>query len=277
MGQLRLYVRKQPRQIPPFAKHLPNIVLPTDVVREVSLVALVAHDASENQIEVINAQHSGVQGAHHRHDVQQHVKLIDGAVEAEEEDRHGEDHLDDGHRKLEGYPAPDEEAAVAEGVRRAEEQVPQEHDEVPVIVIADAAAGEHAVVVALQDARVAGVAVPGAGRREALADRAQPPPVRHRRGAHRHYAPADAGVAQHRVREVTYDIQHDEATEDEVELVRQVLVPVQSRQYYPQSEPVHERRYGQHEGHRQQIADSPRPHFFPDYHRRAFACSRNYI
>lgn len=73
---------------------------------------------------MINAQHPSVQSPHCRHDIQQQVELIHGAIEAEEEDRHGEDHLDDRHGELEGYPAPDEEAAVGEGVRCAQEQVP---------------------------------------------------------------------------------------------------------------------------------------------------------
>lgn len=113
---------------------------------------------------MINAQHSGVQSTHCRYNVQQQVELIDRAVKAKKEDRDGKDHLDDGHRELEGCPAPDEEAAVEEGVRRAEEQIPQEHDEVSVIVVAHAASGEHAVVIPLQDADVAGVAVPGSRR-----------------------------------------------------------------------------------------------------------------
>lgn len=113
---------------------------------------------------MINAQHSSIQSTHCRHDVQQQVELIDRAVEAEEEDRDGKDHLDDGHRELEGRSGPDEEAAVAEGVSRTEEQIPQEHDEVSVIVIAHAASGEHAVMIPLEDAGVAGVAVPGSRR-----------------------------------------------------------------------------------------------------------------
>jgi len=90
--------------------------------------------------------------------------LVDGAVEAKEEDRHGKDHLDDRHWKLEGYPSPDEDAAVAEGVRHAEKQVQQEHDEVPVIVVTHATAGEHAVVIALENASVTDIAVPRAWR-----------------------------------------------------------------------------------------------------------------
>lgn len=113
---------------------------------------------------MINAQHSGVQSTHCGYNVQQQVELIDGAVKTEEEDRDGEDHLDDGHWKLEGHPAPDEEVAVEEGVRRAEEQIPEEHDEVTVIVITHAASGEDAVMITLQDADVAGVAMPGSRR-----------------------------------------------------------------------------------------------------------------
>jgi len=98
-----------------------------------------------------------------------------------------------------------------------------------VIVVAHAAPGEHAVVVPLQDAGVAGIAVPGSRRRQALAGGAQSPPVRDCRRAYRNYAPLCAGVAQHRVREVTYDVKHDEITEDEVEGVRQNVVLVQRR------------------------------------------------
>lgn len=178
---------------------------------------------------MINAQHCGIQGTHCRHDVQQQVELIDGAVKAEEEDRYGKDHLNDRHRELEGRSGPDEETAVGEGVPRAEEQVPQKHDEVSVIVMAHAAPGEHAVVIPLEDAGVAGIAVPGSRRRQGLAGGAQPPSVRNCRRAYRHYAPLGAGVAQHRVREVTYDVKHDEITEDEVEGVRQNIVLVQRR------------------------------------------------
>lgn len=136
------------------------------------------------------------------------------------------------------------------------------------IVVAHAAAGEHAVMVALEDAGVADVAVPGARRRQAFAGSAQPPPIGRLRRAHRHDAAAGAGVAQHREREVTNDVEHDEAAEGEVNRVRQAHVPVQPRQDYPQAEPVHERRDRQDEDHRQQIADGPRPHLPPDSHHR---------
>lgn len=121
--------------------------------------------------------------------------MIDGTVKTEKEDRHGKDHLNDRHREFEGCSGPDEKTAVGEGIRRAEEQIPQKHDEVSVIVIAHAASGEHAMVIPLQDASVADIAVPGSRRREALADGTQPPSVRGFRRAYRHYVPLDAGVA----------------------------------------------------------------------------------
>lgn len=84
------------------------------------------------------------------------------------------------------------------------------------IVVAHTATGEDAVVVALQYTGVAGLAVPRARRRQALARGAQSPSALGPGRAHRHHASAGAGLAQHRVREVTHNVQHNEITQDEV-------------------------------------------------------------
>lgn len=97
------------------------------------------------------------------------------------------------------------------------------------IVVAYAASSEHTMVIPLEDAGVTGVAVPRTRRRQALACRAQPPSIRGLRRAHRYYAPPCAGIAHHRIREITYDIQHDKSAENEVERVQQTRVLVQFR------------------------------------------------
>lgn len=155
---------------------------------------------------MIKTQHTSVQSTHCRHDVQQQVELINGVVKAKEEDGYRKNHLNDRHRELKGHSAPDEVTAVKEGVGCPQEQVPQKHDKVSVIVVADAATGKHTVVIPLKDAGVAGGAVPGSRRRQGLADGAQPPAVRGSRRAHRHYAPLGAGVAEHGIRKITYDV-----------------------------------------------------------------------
>ena len=65
--------------------------------------------------------------------------------------------------------ASDEDEVEHGRVERAQRQVGQEQQEVAQVVVAHAAAGEGAVVVAAQDARPAGGAVPGARRRSGLA------------------------------------------------------------------------------------------------------------
>jgi len=107
------------------------------------------------------------------------------------------------------------------------------------IVVAYATSSEHAMVIPFEDTGVTGVAVPRARRRQALANRAQPPSVRNLRRAHGYYVPPSAGIVHHRIREITHDIQHNKSAENEMEHIRQARILVQFRQHYPQSVPVH--------------------------------------
>lgn len=218
-------------------------------------------------MKVVDAEYSGEAHAYYGDYVQHEIELFYRRIKAEDEDRQRKDYLHYRHGKIKFYPAPDEVIVVNKGVGRGDEEIEDEHEKVTMIVVPDAAAGEDAVVVALQDASVAGRTVPGARRRQSFAGRAQPPAVLSLRCLGGHHRPPRARVAQHGVREIPDDVHHQEVAEDEVTNVGQAASLVQLRQNHPQLEPVDERHDRQHERHRRQVAQRPGQNFFSDYHR----------
>ena len=103
------------------------------------------------------------------------VKLEPGGVHPRDQHHHGEDELEDllpaDAAELRG----EEEGVEVAAVEDAEPHVEEEEAKVAVVAVADAVADKHAVVLSLEDADVANVAVPGARRCHRLAGSAKVP------------------------------------------------------------------------------------------------------
>ena len=109
--------------------------------------------------------------------------------------------------------------------------VEKHNDEVPLVGVADAAAGECAVVISLQHARAAGMAVVGARRGVALTHTAEPPPLLEDGGQH---DTPDTGLCRHHHHDVAHHIEVNEQCSCDVSVVHNVTVVetvVQKRQH----------------------------------------------
>jgi len=180
------------------------------------------------------------------------IRVLEGVQPVHHHQHERRHNLEDGeHAHVD--PRQNVEGVQVEGVGAGHEQVAEEHHEEAVVELADAVAGERAVVVALQDAPAALVAVPAAGRRRQLALLAEDAPVPPQR-LQRHAE--HARVDEHGGQQVAHRVRHEEGARRHVpapperppfrvELVHddEHLEPVEDRHHQPdehEAQPVAE-------------------------------------
>ncbi len=168
-GQVPAAAERVAHRLPPVAR----------VVAAASLVALERRLVVEQQVALLVDEDGREEAADERHRIVEHVELRHREVQAEEQHR-------DGHEQAQHVrpvhlfdQRPDEPVVEVAGVHGGRAQVHQEQVKVAEVVEAYAAASEGAVVLALQDACLAHVAVPGPRRRQGLARGAQVPALVH--------------------------------------------------------------------------------------------------
>lgn len=103
------------------------------------------------------------------------VELQPGGVQPGDQHDHGKDELEELLPGAAAELAGQEHGVEVGAVEDTEPHVEQEEAEETMVAMTDAVTDEHAVVLALQDADVADVAVPGPGRRHGLAGGAKFP------------------------------------------------------------------------------------------------------
>lgn len=92
---------------------------------------------------------------------------------------------------------------------------------------------EKAVMVAFQDANVAGVAVPGAGRRHRLAYRAQLPQLAIRPDRSDDILAHDARVAHHHGQHIGQDVEQNERADGKVQPIGERVDVIELRYHHP--------------------------------------------
>lgn len=127
---------------------------------------------------MVHTQEPTEQHAQHAHQVRGQPDLVPRRLQHDdgkrEQNPHGRHRLPEALR----VHAKDEPIVEVAGVRGADGNVHAQPPEVALVAVADAAAAERTVVVALQHAHAARGAVPGARRRQRLAHGAQVPALR---------------------------------------------------------------------------------------------------
>lgn len=186
-----------------------------------------------DEFPVKNQKHAGERRADDDQHVETDMELRHVAVEQHE---HRQDDLDSRRPVAEGVVVehPDEVRIVGERVGGADEEVNQEHVELPMVPQPHAVAGKHAVMVALHDANAARVAMPGAGRNDQLALLTQAPVLRRwvrlePRAGHQFVGSKHAGVDQDDGQKVPDDVEHEEGRANDVR-VEQPRVAVDGRE-----------------------------------------------
>ena len=157
------------------AKHLPQVLLPAQIVDPDAVVVLVRRPAFDDQVDVVGQQDCRQQQGCEMDAPEEDVHLQPGRVQAGDEHDHGEDELEN--------LAPGRLAELGNEERRVEvgavndrnPHVEEEEAKVAVVLVPHAVADEHAVMLALEDANVADVAVPRPRRRDAFTRSAKLP------------------------------------------------------------------------------------------------------
>ncbi len=169
MGERRGGHRPDQSLAPVLPKHLQQVLPQAQVVHGDVVVVFVGGASFENEVDVVGQQDRGEEQGGEMHAPEEDVDLEPGGIEACDEHNHGENELEDlaprGVTELRHQEGSVEVGAVDDG----DPHVEQEQEEEAVVPVADAVPHKHAVVLPLQNANVANVAVPRPRRGDALA------------------------------------------------------------------------------------------------------------
>lgn len=191
---------------------------------------------------MIKRENASKHSTDHYDQVQEQVRLV--LVKVNHHHRQRKYHLNDRLPVVELHKSGYKESVVVGGVDACDENVHGEHQKVSQVVVADTAAGEHAMVVAFQNAHIADAAVPGAWRYDGFADGAK---LASRLQVGGQHATSDARVAQENGDVVGGDVEHYEGAGSKVKGVPPGPRFVVGWNDYEQFEPVDYRNDDDHE------------------------------
>lgn len=220
MRQLAAHERVQPHKIPAAAQRHPDVLHGAKI--EQWLLATIINYRSRFQVlQVVQQEETGEEHSQHSDQIQRQVQSVPAGIEYDHGEREQQlQHRPDVQETI-GVNCPYEIVVKDVRVGRSHKQIKDHHQEEALVLVSNTARRKDAVMVALQDASITDIAVPGSGWSQGFAFGAESPHLKIAtvgRGRSEVLA-FDAGVGQDECDLVGEDVQQDEGSHGRVQVV----------------------------------------------------------